>query len=441
MTNIDYRTTFFEFPQLTKIHGEPDYDTLHRLHNELKSNAGSVPSTLGGGAHGHLGLILDAQRYATVSNIPYIRPNFPGPLLIPPGITPQIAMLYRDHRQETVRTFREVVGVEQTLRKQIVATIDADYLSTLRDRNKNSITIPIYQIIQYLFTNHGKISPTQLQDRESKITQLIYDPTLPLDSIFKPIEDLMDYATAAGIPYSNTQVITFAYVLILKTGKFGTYITDWNRRPTNNKTWANFKLFFRNAHKELRETTDLTVQETHFHANLIQDIVQGLKEELSQVSTQQHDPVQLSNIYANQASETSPQNTMGDVESLHGEINSLKTIIQNMQNQMLQRPPTPLPVPMLIPQQQGTAFYATSPSYTPPSVTSTDASTLTPNTQAARTQKQLFYCWTHGFSTNEKHTSPTCNFKAQEHKKNATAENMMGGCKRGINRYLAMKKK
>jgi len=61
MTNIDYRTTFFEFPQLTKIHGEPDYDTLHRLHNELKSNAGSVPSTLGGGAHGHLGLILDAQ--------------------------------------------------------------------------------------------------------------------------------------------------------------------------------------------------------------------------------------------------------------------------------------------------------------------------------------------------------------------------------------------
>ena len=99
-----------------------------------------------------------------------------------------------------------------------------------------------------------------------------------------------------------------------------------------------------------------------------------------------------------------------------------------------------LPVPMLIPQQQGTAFYATSPSYTPPSVTGTYASTLTPNTQAARTQKQLFYCWTHGFSTNEKHTSPTCNFKAQEHKKNATAENMMGGCKRGINRSLAMKK-
>ena len=56
-----------------------------------------------------------------------------------------------------------------------------------------------------------------------------------------------------------------------------------------------------------------------------------------------------------------------------------------MQNQMLQRPPTPLPVPMLIPQQQGTAFYATSPSYTPPSVTGTDASTLTSNTQEART--------------------------------------------------------
>ena len=106
-----------------------------------------------------------------------------------PGITPQIAMLYRDQHQETVRIFREVGSVEQTLRKQIVAAIDADYLSTLRDRNKNFITIPIYQIIQYLFTNHGKISPTQLQDRESKITQLIYDSTLPLDSIFNWFED------------------------------------------------------------------------------------------------------------------------------------------------------------------------------------------------------------------------------------------------------------
>ena len=70
-TNIDYVDTYFEFRVLTKAHGEPTYEKLKAIKNELKSNACSVASDLGGGTHGHLGLVLTAAEYAAISQIPY----------------------------------------------------------------------------------------------------------------------------------------------------------------------------------------------------------------------------------------------------------------------------------------------------------------------------------------------------------------------------------
>jgi hypothetical protein len=40
---------------------------------------------------------------------------------------------------------------------------------------------------------------------------------------------------------------------------------------------------------------------------------------------------------------------------------------------------------------------------------------------------KLSYCWTHGSSTNSRHTSATCKSKAEFHQDGATMENKMGG--------------
>ena len=77
----DYKNNFFQHPELTRIHGEPTTAALIILRNEVKANAMTVFTTLGGGAHGHLGLVVDAPTYATIPNTqPYIRPVYPGPL-------------------------------------------------------------------------------------------------------------------------------------------------------------------------------------------------------------------------------------------------------------------------------------------------------------------------------------------------------------------------
>ena len=66
-TGMNYRETYFEFPEPTKVQGEPTCDSLYPLRNELKANAQSVYSNLSDGAHRHLALILSDAQYVLVT--------------------------------------------------------------------------------------------------------------------------------------------------------------------------------------------------------------------------------------------------------------------------------------------------------------------------------------------------------------------------------------
>ena len=82
-TTIDYINTVFEYPVLTPIQGQPTYAAMKVIKDEMKANLASVPKDLGGGANGHLGLMLTQAEYANVSLIQYVRPVHPGALVIP----------------------------------------------------------------------------------------------------------------------------------------------------------------------------------------------------------------------------------------------------------------------------------------------------------------------------------------------------------------------
>eukprot|EP00957_Ditylum_brightwellii_P001762 135182-Ditylum_brightwellii.AAC.1 len=45
---------------LPQCNGEPNYDYIHEVMMALYANAAAVPTALGGGAHGHIGLVMEA---------------------------------------------------------------------------------------------------------------------------------------------------------------------------------------------------------------------------------------------------------------------------------------------------------------------------------------------------------------------------------------------
>jgi hypothetical protein len=100
-SGINYWETYFEYPDLTKIHGEPTSELLFKLRNELKVNAQSVYSNLSNGAHGHLALVLGARQYALLMAVAFVRPIHPSALLIPAGMTsPMTKVLKNAHHEQ-----------------------------------------------------------------------------------------------------------------------------------------------------------------------------------------------------------------------------------------------------------------------------------------------------------------------------------------------------
>ena len=73
---------------------------MKRLKNELRANASSVETNLGGGDHGYLGLILTEAEYQRVAPVTsFIAPRFPGELTIPRGTNTIDALNIREKQE------------------------------------------------------------------------------------------------------------------------------------------------------------------------------------------------------------------------------------------------------------------------------------------------------------------------------------------------------
>jgi hypothetical protein len=96
----NYKESYFQLSSLTKISGDPTYQSLAKLEKECKANALSVPTTLGGGNQGHLGLVSSISAYERVSpGVPFNRPALPVPPDLLQATVAQITKAHRLHAE------------------------------------------------------------------------------------------------------------------------------------------------------------------------------------------------------------------------------------------------------------------------------------------------------------------------------------------------------
>ena len=195
----DY-TSMFEYQTLQKIHDEPDYIQLKIMKDKLKTNATKIPSELGGGGHGHLGLVLSPTEYANISPTPYVRPVHPGVLNIGPNASEYVERNRRHEHKSDLATFHETVQLENALKKQITETVDELYLEELRDPTTNTILSSIPFILAHLITNYGEIEPENVTEKELNVRKMDFTVADPLTKLYKEVEDLEALSKASASP-------------------------------------------------------------------------------------------------------------------------------------------------------------------------------------------------------------------------------------------------
>jgi hypothetical protein len=138
----------FPHPILPTVQGEPDYQTIHAIRKLLQANARAIDTHLGGGALGHVGLIISDASYAMVSPATeagptlWISPTAPRRAQASTdGTAAQIsAAKYR--WDEAVHTYRTYTSVQRALKKKIVTVFEPMYLDFLNNYMVGFVNIP-----------------------------------------------------------------------------------------------------------------------------------------------------------------------------------------------------------------------------------------------------------------------------------------------------------
>ena len=153
----------FPHPTIRPFTEKPTYFNLVRFREQLVENAATVPSPLGGGQHGHSGLILPDASYHRDTGFNFIRPVFPGVVpLVTTATTVANARIIRDRQESDLRTFTTCTAVENATRNLIVSVIPAVFLEPLKLPITGLTTIAVRDILGHLFTSHGKNTSAQL---------------------------------------------------------------------------------------------------------------------------------------------------------------------------------------------------------------------------------------------------------------------------------------
>ena len=394
---------------IPKIIGEPTFDLLQDIHRKLSANAASVPTTLGGGAHGYLGMTTPGNTYFALTGALFQPPNDPGPLpQIPPNATAaQIGNIERTHK-EAKRLYQEYVAVGNALKQQLISAIDETYLRGLRNNIYGYMNVSVLQMITYLYENYGDIEPGDLSENNKRFTNP-YDASTPIETLWEQIEEAIAFAAAAEAPYTTQQIINNTYDLLHKTGQFKDELKEWRRLPTAQQTWPLFKRMMTRAHRDLRRQVAAS---TGYHtannleygrydndtSNAMAATAAAL-EELAEAT--QNDRVAVANL-------TTANNTLTNQVKT---INELKTMIKDLAQEVKTL------------KNSIKAIQLSKPNIRTNSNNNNDTNNSEEQPRVFK-RVQTKWCWSCG--VNRGHTSERCKYQAPGHQVNATPNNMMG---------------
>jgi hypothetical protein len=231
----------FVFAALDTIVGEPNYQTIELAHNQCIRNATTIDSQLGGGHHGHSGLVEFTDVYLLRTGNHFNRPGHPGD-------TPPYTLNMTDVEREAckarfdydTKVFLTCQRVEKILLSMLENAIDTTFLTGIHDPAHGFGHRTLMDVFRFLFETYGNIGPADIVANQQKMTAPV-DPNQPIAHLFKQIENCQKFAAAGQTAITPAQIIRAAETLILQTGKYQTAYREWLSLPTADKTYLNFK--------------------------------------------------------------------------------------------------------------------------------------------------------------------------------------------------------
>ena len=368
-------------------------------------NTTSVTTTLGGGEHGHQGLIMPDHVYAKTTGTKYERPKAPKPLATT-STDPLIIQKEKDKHQDDLDEFTFVNALERTITAQIQAAYSPKVLLPKIDRKTGLLKVTLSDLFQYLLKTYGNITAPALAAEKQAVLHHVYAHDEPLDIVFERILAYGDKADTFGCPETDEQLMHMATIILMNANIFADALQEWNGKDASYKTWDTFQDFFINYQAKYKEarSTATTASEGFTpvpQANVVSSAPLPPSFDHHALAVQEAEAYQA---YANEVAQFQP--APAQVPQANVAASPSADLIQQLVEQMKT---------------------LTTKVETVEAKSGGQSNNKGKNKSKKNDSKERLYCWTHFACA---HTGKDCNNKNEGHKDDATFTNMMGGSKK-----------
>ena len=263
---------------VTKIHGQPTSNNLTILEKGLIAILAGIPTALGGRNFGHVGVIMEAAAYSTMTGgTAFANPANPG--VYPAGLAANAAATVRaraeaEHK-ELITQFETFEGVRQGVKDLILEAVDNEYLIEIEHETLGFLNQTPRQMLDHLLARGGALD---FADTKELLTERAgeWNASKNPQLYFNRVEKAMKGLLRNGITSDPNERRDIALFYLKTTGEFDAAVREWEAKPAADKTWANIKTFISTEYAKENKQNKLTAKQ--FKANAIDEQAEATEE-------------------------------------------------------------------------------------------------------------------------------------------------------------------
>ena len=170
--DISNVSDYFPYQDIGAIAGRLTYATLLPVREKLVANTAAIPSTLGGGAHGHSGLVLSDATYHHEIGHHFTVPAFPGVVApVPIGITGFTERKIREQQASDLKQYNLYNAISNSLKQNIISVIDNEHLEALNHVIAGFANVAVRDMVSHLFKTYGRFTSGQFDGARAKAAE------------------------------------------------------------------------------------------------------------------------------------------------------------------------------------------------------------------------------------------------------------------------------
>lgn len=249
---------------VTKIHGQPSMRDITQLKRELTKIAASVSTGLGGGKHGHVGVVIPKDEYIKFSEggAEFDIPAHPGHY---PDTVSSVAAT-RDKQvakhKAKIAEYEVCAGVIGALKDKIVESVDEEWLEEINDEILGFQNKPVTEMFEHLVERAGELDYIDLQEMK-KERDAPWDTNEHIVTYFTKVERAVK-RMKGKINTDDKELLSNALYTIKESGEMEHALRKWDEKSEADKTWKNCKSYFSKEYANRRKHSSIEAKQTPF---------------------------------------------------------------------------------------------------------------------------------------------------------------------------------